>query len=53
MILLKRMIKNVSSVIYLDLDTLIVGRLENIWKIFDNFGEDVIMGASNDCPFDG
>ena len=53
MILLKRMIKNVSSVIYLDLDTLIVGRLEKIWSIFDNFGDDVIMGASNDCPFDG
>ena len=35
------------------MDTLIVGRLERIWKIFDGFGYDVIMGASNDCPFNG
>ena len=47
------MIQNVTSIIYLDLDVLIVSKLEKIWKVFDEFNEKEIMGASNDCSFIG
>lgn len=47
------MIPDVKAIIYLDLDTLIMTNLEKTWKKFDEFKDNEIMGASNDCPFSG
>ena len=50
---LKTVLKDVEKVIYLDTDTLIVHQLEEIWKKFDEFEPQHVIGATPDCPFYG
>lgn len=52
-VLLPDMLRTVDRVIVLDAEILVTGQLEKIWAQFDEFTADEIMGASNDCPYEG
>lgn len=45
--------EEVDSVLYFDLDAIIVGRVEKIWAKFKEFEPQEIFGAVHDCPFPG
>lgn len=50
---LPEMIKATNKLIYLDLDIIVTGKIEHAWSVFEDFNNQQIMGAINDCPFPG
>ena len=46
------MLKNVSTVLYLDADTIITSKLEKIWAKFRELADHHVLGAIGDCAYE-
>lgn len=46
------MLKSVSTVLYLDADTIITSKLEKIWAKFRELDDHHVLGAIGDCAYE-